>query len=368
MSQRRRKKNARPAEPKPRRSAESILFDTATEITGDRIGFAGIRGSQSAAAVAAALPESQVSCTYFDVFLSDAAQEQHTQLDNLTIRCEPDLPDEEYDTVALALPAHGEGELARDLLQQTHQRLGSGGRVFAATDNVKDHWLHEQLRTMFGKVTNRAAEQGRLYVASQPKPLKKVKSFDSWFAMRDGERLIELHSRPGVFSHRRLDLGARALIESLTVPDGLNAGEVIQDGMRVLDLGCGTGAVGFASSMRAKDISVHALDSNVRALQCTQLGAEKNGLHRITTQLEAAGHCDDPGTFDLVLANPPYYSNYKIGEIFLQATRTALRSGGRTHFVTKQAEWYAERFSSMFAHVSIREIRGYFVVKGTQRQ
>lgn len=367
MSQRRRSKNVRPEEPKPRRSAESILFDAASEITGDRIAFAGIRGSQSAAAVATSLPQSQVSCTYFDVFLSDAAKEQHAQLDNLTIHCEPDFPEAEFDTVALALPAHGESELARDLLQQSLQRMATGGRVFAATDNVKDHWLHEQLRTMFGKVTNRAAEQGRLYIGSQPKPLKKVKSFDCWFAMRDGERLIDLYSRPGVFSHRRLDLGARALIESLTVPDGPQAGEIIHDGMCVLDLGCGTGAVGFAAALRGRDVTVHALDANVRALQCTRIGAEKNELPQITTQLEAAGQCENPGEFDLVLANPPYYSNYRIGEIFLQATRMALRSGGRTHFVTKQPEWYAERFTELFDSVSVREIRGYFVVKGTQR-
>lgn len=339
----------------------------ATEITGERIVFAGTRGGQAAASVATSLPNSHVSCTFFDVFLADAARTQFGGCDNLEIRCEPDLPDHEANAIAISLPARGENELARDVLQQSIQRLASGGRLFAATDNVKDHWLHEQLRGMFGKVTNREAEQGRLYIGSQPKPLKKIKSFDCWFAARDGDRLIELYSRPGVFSHRRLDLGARALIESLTVPDGPQAGEVIRDDMRVLDLGCGTGAVGFAASLRANNVGVHALDANVRALQCVQVGSARNGLTGITTQLEAAGQCDNPGTFDLVLANPPYYSNYRIGEIFLQATRIALRSGGRTHFVTKQPEWYADRFTELFDDVSVREIRGYFVFKGTQR-
>ena len=77
-------------------------------------------------------------------------------------------------------------------------------------------------------------------------------------------------SRPGVFSHRKLDLGARALIESLSVPDGKHSWEVVQNGMKVLDLGCGSGAVGFAASARADSVLIHALDANARAVQCAK--------------------------------------------------------------------------------------------------
>ncbi len=351
--------------PERRRPADAILFDAASEVSGPRVSVISAGGGHAAAEIARTHPDARVSCTFFDVFLADSARRHNEGIENLEFLCEPDLPDEPTDSVVLALPTKGENELARDLLQQTRQRLTENGRLFASTDNPKDHWVHEQLKGMFDKVTNRGSEHGRLYIGSRPKPLKKIKSLDCWFAMRDGENLIDLYSRPGVFSHRRLDLGARALIESLTVPDGPHAGEVVYDGMQVLDVGCGSGAVGFAASKRADNVQVHALDANARALQCTQVGAEKNGLRGLTTQLEAEGRCERPGSFDLVLANPPYYSNYRIGEIFLQATEAALRSGGRTHFVTKQPEWYADRFSERFVDISVREIRGYFVVKGT---
>lgn len=351
-----------------RRRAEEILAEAASEFRGSRITFASFGSGVAAGEIARTHPNARVTCTFFDVFLADSARLQHEGISNLEFLCEPDLPNEAADSIAFALQARGENELARDLLQQAVQHLADGGRLLVATDNPKDHWLHEQLRGQFGKVTNIGSENGRLYIASKPKPLKKLKSFDCWFAIRDGARLIDLYSRPGVFSHRRLDLGARALIESLTVPDGPLAGEVIQDGMRVLDLGCGCGAVGIAAGLRADDVQIHAIDANARALQCTQIAAEKNGLACVSTQLEAEGRCNDAGTHDLVLANPPYYSNYRIGEIFLQATRTALRSGGRTHFVTKQPEWYADRFTELFDEVSVRELRGYFIVKGTQRK
>ena len=40
----------------------------------------------------------------------------------------------------------------------------------------------------------------------------------------------------------------------------------IRPGMRVLDLGCGSGAVGLAAAGRYPDVAVHAMDSNPRAI------------------------------------------------------------------------------------------------------
>ena len=108
------------------------------------------------------------------------------------------------------------------------------------------------------------------------------------------------------------------------------------------------------------------MDANARAVQCAALGAEKNGIVGFSTQLEAAGQCAEPGTFDLALANPPYFSNFKIAEIFVQAAFNGLKPGGRLHFVTKQPEWFADRFVEGFDEVSVLETRGYFVVKATQ--
>lgn len=347
--------------------AEQLLVDVAAEVTGERVICTSPGGAHAAAAIAQARPESQVSCLFLDVFLADSARRRWETVENLQIDCEPDFIADNVDACVLPLAAGGQSELARDLMQSAIRRLAEGGRLFVSTDNPKDHWLHEQIKERFEKVTNRRARKGVLYVASRPKPLKKVKSFESWFAFRDQERLIHACSRPGVFSHRRLDLGARALIESLTIEDDGKTTEVIQSGQRVLDLGCGAGTVGFAAALRGRDVRVHAVDANARAIWCAQAGAEKNGLTKYTTQLEAEGRVEQAGQFDLVLANPPYFSNFRIADVFVQAAKSALRPHGRLHFVTKQAEWFADRFVDEFDHVSVREIRGYFVVKASQR-
>lgn len=351
---------------RPIRPVEQSLLDAAKEIQGERIVVVSTGGAQAAAAIAEENPESQVVCNFLDAFLADSARARNEGISNLEITCEPDLPQETCQAAVIPFPSKGESALAREYLQQVLQSLHPDGKLFASSDNARDRWLHEQLRSSFQKVTNRETAQGRLYIASRPKPLKKVKDSTCWFAFRDNERLIHVCSRPAVFSHRRMDNGARALISSLTVADGPRAGEVVQSGFRVLDIGCGNGSVGFAAALRADNVHVRAIDANARAVQCAALGAERNGIENFSTRLEAAGRCDEPGTFDLALANPPYFSNFRIAEIFVQAAKNSLRPGGRLHFVTKQPEWFADRFVEVFDEVSVLESRGYFVVKATQ--
>lgn len=353
---------------KPLRPIEQYLLEAADEIDGERVVVVSSAGAQAAAAIAQQHPDSNVVCNFLDAFLADSARTRNAGIENLDITCLPDLPDSPCNVAAIPFPSKGESDLAREYLQQVRQRLSPDGRLFAASDNVRDRWLHEQLRASFQKVTNREMPSGRLYIASRPKPVKKVKDYGCWFAFRDCERLIHACSRPGVFSHRRMDNGARALIDSLTVEEGPRAGEVVQSGFRVLDIGCGNGSVGFAAALRAEEVQVCAMDANARAVQCAALGAERNGISEFTTQLEAAGQCAEPGTFDLALANPPYFSNFRIAEIFVQAARNSLKLGGRLHFVTKQPEWFADRFVEVFDEVSVLESRGYFVVKATQVQ
>eukprot|EP00456_Euglypha_rotunda_P073534 TRINITY_DN66_c0_g1_i13.p1 TRINITY_DN66_c0_g1~~TRINITY_DN66_c0_g1_i13.p1 ORF type:complete len:147 (-),score=45.73 TRINITY_DN66_c0_g1_i13:23-463(-) len=124
-------------------------------------------------------------------------------------------------------------------MQQGHLRLVEGGRMVVTTDNDEDQWIHEQLQELFPKVTRRPyRKKGTIYLATKKKPLKKQKDFDTEFAFRDRGRLIKVHSRPGVFSHRRIDLGARTLINTMQ----------IKPKMKVLDMGCGVGTVSLAAS------------------------------------------------------------------------------------------------------------------------
>jgi 16S rRNA (guanine1207-N2)-methyltransferase len=336
---------------------ESLLINALPEMRGERFYCMSPGLGQFAATVAGAMPAAAVTCTYLDLYRANLATEFHSNPPaNLKIECAADLPGDEVDLVALPFSARGEAELTRDLMQMGHQRLRVGGRMFVSIDNNRDIWLRDQLRTLFGKLDCRFFPTGNLYVGTKTGPLKKIKNFASEFAFRDQGRLISAYSRPGVFSHRHVDVGARRLIDEMQIePD-----------MRVLDIGCGAGIVALAAACRGESVAVHAVDSSARAIQCTQLGAELNGLTNITTELNASGGYIRAGSYDLAVANPPYYASFQIAEHFLVAGRVALKLGGRMLVVTKSPGWYQENMPKWYDSVTLSERKGYVLIEGVR--
>lgn len=322
----------------------------------ERILCTSLGRGQLAAHFAAASDQASVTCNFLDLYLARQAGEVSRELPNLNVTCQADFPQEEYDLAALPLSMSGDGELTRELLQQAQQRLAIGGRLFAATDNPRDTWLHAELRSLFAKVTRAPQDDGVLYWAIKTASLKKVRDFDCEFAFRDRGRLLKAFTRPGVFSHRRVDAGARALMETMA----------IQPGQRVLDIGCGWGALSVAAAACADSVDVYAVDSNPRAVHCTQRNVQLNALSNITVAPNCDAACDEPGTYDVALANPPYYSHFRIAEIFQQGAARALRPGGKLYVVTRQPEWHLQTMPNHFADVAVQQRRGYAVISGTQ--
>lgn len=348
--------------------AERLLIDELPAVRETRILTTSLGRGQFAAAAARQIPNARVTLHELDVYLADEARrflEQEAGIEGWAgegngktrVVCSADFPDDEFDLAALPVDFRGDAELTRDLLQAAHSRLAIGGRLLSATGNPEDQWLHNELRKMFPKVTRRPSETGVLYLATKIAPLKKLKHYDAEFAFRDCGQLIKAVSRPGVFNHRGLDAGARALVNTMQIAEGA----------RVLDLGCGSGVVALAAALRAKGVKVVALDSHARAIDCTQRGAVLNGLTNVRTILNAEGETGEPGTFDLVVGNPPYYSDYRIAEIFLQGARKALRPDGTLLLVTKAIAWYEERLPELFDEVRRNIHKTYSVLEAKQR-
>jgi len=355
--------------PEPARPSEALLVELAATLPAGRIGCTTAGRAQLAIELARRGPESAVDCTFFDLHLLERARAAAPPLENLALECRADLPELPFDVVALPLRAGGDAEFAWELLQQAFLRLRDGGLFLAAVDEPRDHWVAGRMKALFGKrFARHATDDAVAYRATKRGELKKVKQFEAELQFRDRGRLVRGVSRPGVFSHRRLDLGARALIESLAEPaeDGSER-DLLREGARVLDLGCGAGVVGFAAALRAPSVRVHALDSMPRAVECARRGAALNGLADYSADVAADGRALAPASFDLVLANPPYYSQERIAELFVAAAARALVAGGRLHVVTKHPEWLAERMPAEFADVRVRPIRGYSVVDGVRR-
>jgi 16S rRNA G1207 methylase RsmC len=349
---------ARPAEAHALEVARSFLPPAGTPL---KIVCTTTGRGQAAHALAVERPEATVTAWFLDLHPYAAARDTWSPAPaNLTAVCLPDMPPGPYDVAVVPLATGGESELTRDILQQALVQLAIGGRLVTAVDNPRDTWLREQLAATGETVRVRPAAGPKpatiAYVIEKTHPPTKIRDFSCEIVFRDRERLLKAVTRPGVFAHRRIDPGARHLLNAVDVAAGA----------AVLDIGCGSGCVALGIAARDESVRVHALDSAARAVECTQRGVELNALPNVTVALEAEGRVPDPGSWDLALANPPYYSDFRLAELFCEAARLALAPGGTLLLVTKQPTWYLENLPRMWANVAREEVKSYHLIEAVR--
>jgi 16S rRNA (guanine1207-N2)-methyltransferase len=159
----------------------------------------------------------------------------------------------------------------------------------------------------------------------------------------------------GVFARAGLDDGTRLLLENARLADDA----------RVLDLGCGWGAVGCFVAARAPQSRVVMCDINGVAVQVAVRNAQSNTLQNV------AAFCGDGASplrdesFEAVLCNPPVRAgNAVIAKLFDDALRV-LASGGALWIVLRTAQGaksWQKRLRTQFGNCETIAIRGGFRV------
>lgn len=358
MSSRKKKRRNTPAAPKPRpRGAEQLLSEYVETIGVRSPAICTTLGRAQLAGGIQELggPQQNTTCLIFDLYAARMAEKRLGERGqgSVQIVCADDFPQNPAALAAVPVQARGEAELTRDLLQSAYQLLNDGGLLLTATDNPKDQWLNEQMKRLCSKVTRIPNEHGVIYSGRRTGELKKIKRFECEFSFRSGERVLQVISRPGVFSHRRIDGGARAILKLVE----------FESRQRVLDLGCGSGVLALAAAAADSSHQVVAVDSHARAVDCLRRAVELNELENLTVLQDDSGEGLEQGTFDLVLTNPPYYSNYQIAAQFLDTTATVLRRGGQMLLVTKQPAWFLENLPIVFGHIEDHVVGHYHVIQ-----
>ena len=345
------------------------LHKLASNVADSKLQVASISFGRAQAAewFARSTPESHVTCWFLDQFHAFRASEHMRLPDetsgpakemptNVEIACTADLPTQEYHLAMIPMVSSGEAELSRDFLQQMFNQLAIGGRLVVSVDNPDDRWLHDQMKGFEKSVKVRKFSDAVVYMIDKTTPLKKLKDFSCELAFRDCEELIQLITRPGVFSHRQLDNGARQLLDAVDV----------YPGARLLDIGCGSGSVTLGIAKRDPSAIVHAVDSNSRSLSCLTRSLKLNGINNVTMELNHTGVYGDANQFDMALANPPYFGDFRIAEKFIAAAHRSMRPGGRLVLVTKQPNWYRENLERWLIECDVFESRRYHIVSGVK--
>lgn len=250
--------------------------------------------------------------------------------------CSAHLPEGPWDEIRFRTgPKLMSGELALDILQEIH--------LLRPKSFVLDY---------VGKERDRNGLLDKIR-----KDPDRVRDFSAkWKASVPGGSELEFTSVPGCFCHRRRDDGGLALAEVV-------ARDIGGGGVRLLDMGCGCGLVGLLVASVVKPLELVMVDSHSRAVEAAELNAKAQGVAAEVILADGGSPSRMDGTFDVFAGNPPYYSDYRIADVFLETAKRALKPGGVAYSVCKNAAGLEPVVRRYFERVEIIKRRGYAVIK-----
>ena len=135
---------------------------------------------------------------------------------------------------------------------------------------------------------------------------------------------ISLVVSGGVFSKSKVDPGSILLINKAR----------IDQGWRVLDLGCGYGPVGIAIAKAVPSVKVLLSDINERAVALAKENIKKNRLDNAEARV-SDGFANIPELFNTILLNPPQTAGRNLCITLIRDSFQHLEGGGIFQMVAR---------------------------------
>lgn len=160
----------------------------------------------------------------------------------------------------------------------------------------------------------------------------------------------------GVFSKNRIDFGSVLLIETMEIEDGMN----------VLDVGCGYGPIGMTAASLTPSGRVMMLDINERAVSLANRNLAVNGI------LNAEAIVSDRFSsvpleqkFDVILTNPPIRAGKQIVHGIFEDAVNFLAPGGSLWIVIQKKQGAPSalvKLQELYSEVrEVAKKKGYFI-------
>lgn len=160
------------------------------------------------------------------------------------------------------------------------------------------------------------------YYTASPESAHEERRFSAEFM----GKTLHFETDAGVFSKQHIDPGSMLLCRSL--PENLHG--------RVLDMGCGWGAMTVMTLSRSENLKVTMADVNERALALAVRNVRENGM-----QAEAVlsdGFSTVEGMFDAVITNPPIRAGKSVIYGMFEDAKAHLLPGGALYLVIRKQQ------------------------------
>ena len=264
-------------------------------------------------------------------------------------------PDGPFDAATLRLPKGR--ECLRMALHATVSRIRPGGSLWLYGSNDEGvRSAGKLLGSVLGEVrtveTRGHCRFWRAVRRAEPDQLRSdLSDWESRFTLELPGGAVQLLSYPGLFAHGRLDDGTRLRIGSL--PGKL-------PGARVLDFGCGAGAIALALRRRFPEAELDLVDSDALAVE-----ASRRNLPGIRVHLgDAWSALPSSARFDLIVSNPPFHrgkeEDFQLINRLIDGAAQRLRRRGELLVVAQRrialGRWLGDRFAAVRVE---SESRGY---------
>ena len=162
----------------------------------------------------------------------------------------------------------------------------------------------------------------------------------------------------GVFSKGEIDKGTALLLETLPPLTG-----------RVLDLGCGWGAVGVSLKAAQPHLDVVMCDVNERAIGLCKRNLQENGLSAQVVLSDGLTALTDEA-FDAVISNPPIRAGKQVIYDLFRQSFDHLNPGGQLFLVIRKqqgAESAIKYLKTFFQEVTTpKKGGGFWIIQCTK--
>ncbi|ERI11011.1 class I SAM-dependent methyltransferase [Aneurinibacillus aneurinilyticus] len=160
----------------------------------------------------------------------------------------------------------------------------------------------------------------------------------------------------GVFSKNRIDFGSVLLIETMEIEDGMN----------VLDVGCGYGPIGMTAASLTPSGRVMMLDINERAVSLANRNLAVNGILNAEAIVSDRFSSVPPEQkFDVILTNPPIRAGKQIVHGIFEDAVNFLAPGGSLWIVIQKKQGAPSalvKLQELYSEVrEVAKKKGYFI-------